>query len=90
MHALFSREPDRLIAEPPCEQNAALSDLVRHLLAVVERLESGEPPADADCDDSGCWRDESYLYVETTIPDADDRDLDVSVHHGLVMIRISR
>lgn len=90
MHELLSRESDTLVAEPRCERYAALSRLVRHLLAVVERLESGECPPHADCDEPGCWRDETYLYIESTIPDADDRDIDVSVHDGRLMIRLSR
>ncbi len=87
---LIAREP----AGPADKVHGA--DL-RLVLGALGRLlaqmgSSGDPAATDGLADRlpDSWEDDAYIYFEAMLPNVRDRDLDVCVHDGKVVIRIEK
>ena len=59
--------------------------LFQALLELVGRIE--EAKHEIDCE---CWADDEYEYIEVTLPDGIDAELDLNVHGPHVFIRSVR
>jgi HSP20 family molecular chaperone IbpA len=69
----------------------------RSLLGLLGRLliqldSNGDVPQSGSPSDQPLerWEDDAYLYLEARLPDVQDRDVDVCVHDGKVVIRMEK
>jgi hypothetical protein len=74
---------------PPDEYRPMLG-LLHHLFDVMEWLGGGGDLHDGGAQQPERWKDDSYVYLESIIPGMSDRDVDISVHDGKILIRVGR
>ncbi len=87
---LMAREPAGPDGEPPDADCRSLLSLLGRLLTQIDSSGnagstngSADRPADR-------WEDDAYIYLEAMLPDIHDRDVDISVHDGKVVIRMEK
>ena len=71
--------------------SAGLLHVLNRLVTALEPSQTGEPVVDVQCLRSPeRWEDKDYVYMEASLADGLDSDIDISIHSGLVFIRIVR
>jgi hypothetical protein len=66
-----------------------LITLLNHLLELAEEDRQTAGPHDRDRQFER-WDDDSYIYLQSGPPRSSDRDIDISVHEGVCMIRVKK
>jgi len=69
------------------DDRRSLLDSLGRLLTRIGRGVEGDSSADPGLES---WEDECHLYLETLLPDASVRGVDISVHDGRVFIRMEK
>ena len=86
---MSARSTSRPNEQEHSELDRALNRLLRRLLATARRRGSCDPPSGRGGEPPERWEDDDYVYIETSAPGI-DRDIDISVHAGHVLIRMEK
>jgi HSP20 family molecular chaperone IbpA len=86
----LTRSDSRPIDDSSPEEYRPMLGLLRHLIDVIERHGDGGELSHEDGHQLDRWEDDAYVYLGSAMPDIPDRDIDISVHDGNIMIRVER
>jgi hypothetical protein len=68
-----------------------LLSVLARLVTALEPSHAGGPVSEERCRSvPERWEDNNYVYVEANLAGAPEADIDISIHSGLVFIRIVR
>jgi hypothetical protein len=68
-----------------------LLNVLNRLVNALDPSHSGDPVVGMTCGRSPKrWKDTDYFYVEANLAESSESDIDISIHGGLVFIRIVR
>jgi hypothetical protein len=62
---------------------------LREVLDLIESVQADIEPGALTDSPSGCWADEEFSYIESTLPSTGPAIIDISVFTGRVLIRAS-
>jgi len=77
--------------DPPCADSRSLFKLLGRLLTQIDPSETAGSSTNGSAHRSvDRWEDDAYLYFEAMLPDVLDRDVDICLHNGKVVIRMEK